>query len=107
MKEGTLYFKTAGTGANAALLMPASNLLGVRMSAANRAQLEFRATNGNVKRTNAQVNYTGSFEELCKAISGALNSNTMTVVADEVDGVFLAFNGGVCTGIQGIDDLTT
>tara|TARA_R100000951_G_C2636967_1_gene179607 strand:- start:1151 stop:1474 length:324 start_codon:yes stop_codon:yes gene_type:complete len=106
MKEGTLYFKTAGTGTNAALIMPASNLIGVRLSAANRAQFEFRALTGAAKRTNAQVNFTGSFEELCKAVAGSLNSNTMTVVADEVNSVFLAFNGGVCTSIQGVDDVT-
>lgn len=106
MKEGTLYFKTAATGSNAALIMPASNLLGIRLSAENRAQFEFRALTGVAKRTNAQVNFTGSFEELCKAIAGSLNSNTMTVVADEVDSVFLAFNGGAFTSIEGIDDLT-
>tara|TARA_R100000322_G_scaffold169142_1_gene140604 strand:+ start:55 stop:381 length:327 start_codon:yes stop_codon:yes gene_type:complete len=106
MKEGTLFFRDGAAGTNSGLLMPASNFLGVRLSAANRAQFEFRATSGAAKRTNAQVDFTGSFEELCKAVAGALNGNTMTIVADDRTGTYLSFAGGVCTSTNGIDDLT-
>ena len=106
MKEGTLFFRDSNAGVDSGLLMPASNLLGVRLSNPNRAQFEFRATTGVAKRTNAQVNFSGSFEELCKAVAGALNSNTMTIVADDRTSTYLSFAGGGATSIHGVDDLT-
>ena len=42
------------------------------------------------------MSFTGTFKDACKTIAGALNSNTMTVVADEANGVYLEpFHGTV------------
>ena len=49
--------------------------------------------------------FSGKFKDACRAIAGALNSNTMTVVADEANGIYLHYNGGEFSGVVTVDNV--
>lgn len=105
--ESLLYFAENSTAANSGAIMPASRFLGMTLIDANTALLTFKDTTNTAKRTLCTVDFTaGTFKEACQAIAGALNSNTMTVVADEANGIYLKYAGGSFSGVVAVDDIT-
>ena len=69
IKESLLYFAEDTTTADSGGLYSASSFLGMEVASATTCKL--------------------TFKDACRTIAGALNSNTMTVVADEANGVYL------------------
>ena len=102
--ESLLFFREDETAADTGAIMPASAFLGMGLVDANTVQLDFKATSGAAKITSVRFDFSGQFKEACRAIAGALNSNTMTIVADEVDGVYLSYPGGTFSGEVVVDD---
>ena len=106
MNESLLFFAEDETGADKGAIMPASSFLGMELVDANTVKLTFKAATNAAKVATAQFDFSGTFKDACRAIAGALNSNTMTIVADDRTSTYLSFAGGVCTSIHGVDDLT-
>ena len=106
MTEATLYFKDVDTdAADSGALLPMSAFLGVHLTAAGTARFDFKVGDNSAAMTSITgVTFTGAFKDLCRAIAGALNSNTMTVVGDHENSVFLSYPGGRVTAVANIDD---
>jgi|TARA_R100000030_G_C3161856_1_gene100996 hypothetical protein len=106
MTEATLYFRDADSNAaDSGALLSASCFLGVHLTGAGTCQFDFKTGDNTAKVTSIEsVTFTGAFKDLCRAIAGALNSNTMTVVGDHTNGVFLSYPGGAVTAIGNVDD---
>tara|TARA_R110002167_G_scaffold62800_1_gene177242 strand:+ start:52 stop:372 length:321 start_codon:yes stop_codon:yes gene_type:complete len=105
--ESLLYFAEDTGAADSGAIMPASRFLGMTLVDANTAKLTFKDPTNTAKRTLCTVDFTaGTFKEACQAIAGSLNSNTMTVVADEVNGIYLSYSGGSFSGVVVVDDIT-
>ncbi len=106
MKESLLYFDDGGTaGVDTAVCMPASSFLGVRLVDADSCKIKFRSAGHTAaKVTDIAIDFTGDFKEATRAIAGALNSNTMTVVGDARNGVFLNYPGGSFKGTVSVDE---
>ncbi len=105
--ESLLYFAEDDTAANSGAIMPASRFLGMTLVDSTNVKLHFASTINTTKQTTAAFGFTaGTFKEACQAIAGALNSNTMTVVADEANGVYLNYPGGSFNGVVAMDDET-
>tara|TARA_B100000287_G_scaffold167165_1_gene157716 strand:+ start:1530 stop:1850 length:321 start_codon:yes stop_codon:yes gene_type:complete len=97
-KESTLYFAEDTTGADSASSYSASEFLGMEPASASSAALYFKAPTNAAAVDTVTLNFKGRFVNACKAIAGALNSNTMTVVADEANKVYMTFEGGAFEG---------
>ena len=98
-------FDEGGTqGVDTAACMPGNRFLGAKLLDFNTCYFEFApANNQSAKRTEIKVNFTnGTFKEAMRAVAGALNSNTMVVVADARNNVFLEYAGGSFNS-QGLD----
>jgi len=105
MENSLLLFDEGGSqGVDTAACMPGSRLLGVKLLDSNTCYFEFApANNRSAHRTEVKVNFTdGTFKEAMRAVAGALNSNTMVVVADARNNVFLEYAGGSFNG-QSLD----
>ena len=106
MENSLLLFDEGGAyaGVDVAACMPGSSLLGVKLVNASSCLFEFEpANNQSAKRTEITVSFTpGTFKQAMQAIAGALNSDTMVVVADARNNVFLEYPGGSFNG-TGLD----
>ncbi len=89
IKESLLYFAEDTTTSDSGGAYSASAFLGMEVASANTAKLTFKAATNAAAVATVIVSFTGTFKDACKTIAGALNSNTMTVVADEANGVYL------------------
>ena len=105
--EALLYFAEDEVGAvDTAGTYPASTFLGMELVDADSVMLTFRTATNAAKMANITMDFSGNFKDACRAIAGALNSNTMTVVADEANGVYLNYPGGSFNGVVAMDDET-
>ena len=102
MENSLLLFDEGGAygAADVAACMPGNRLLGVKLVNASSCMFEFApANNRSTHRTEITVSFTsGTFKQAMQAIAGALNSNTMVVVADARNNVFLEYAGGSFNG---------
>jgi hypothetical protein len=90
IKESLLYFaEDQVTGGDTGGLFSASSFLGMEVASASTCKLTFKAATNAAAVATVVVSFSGTFKDACKTIAGALNSNTMTVVADEANGVYL------------------
>ena len=106
MNKSLLYFAEDETAADTGVALAADSFLAMELVDANTVILKFKATNNTAAMTTAQFDFSGTFKDACRAIAGALNSNTMTVVADEANGKYLSYNGGEFSGVVVVDDVT-
>jgi hypothetical protein len=106
MNESLLFFAEDETGADKGAIMPASSFLGMELVDANTVKLTFKAATNAAKVATAQFDFSGTFKDACRAIAGALNSNTMVVVADEANGKYLQYNGGSFSGVVTVDNVS-
>ena len=105
MENSLLLFDEGGNqGVDTGACMPGNRLLGVNLVNASSCTFQFApANNQSTKRTEITVSFTsGTFKQAMQAIAGALNSNTMVVVADARNNVFLNYAGGSFNG-AGLD----
>lgn len=105
INESLLYFAEDTTAADSAALYSASSFLGMELASATTVKLTFKAATNAAAIATAVFSFTGKFKDACRAIAGALNSNTMTVVADETNGVYLKYNGGSFFGVVTVDNV--
>ena len=104
--EAMLYFaEDASSGVDTAACYPASTFMGMELATATRVKLTFRAATGAGAISTVAVTFSGKFADACRAIAGALNSNTMTVVADEANDIYMNYNGGEFSGVVAVDDV--
>tara|TARA_R100000541_G_C1887586_1_gene83179 strand:+ start:69 stop:380 length:312 start_codon:yes stop_codon:yes gene_type:complete len=89
IKESLLYFAEDTTTSDSGGLFSASSFLGMEVASASTCKLTFKAATNVAGVATVVVSFSGTFKDACKTIAGALNSNTMTVVADEANGVYL------------------
>ena len=92
--EAMLYFAEDTTSTDSAGMYPASTFLGMELTAADRVKLTFRASINTAAIDTVEFDFSGNFKDACRAIAGALNGNTMVVVADEANSIYLKYNGG-------------
>jgi hypothetical protein len=107
MKEGTLYFRDAtGNAADSGVLLSSSRFKALYLTGAQEARFNFESTSNTANLTVVVgITFTGTFKDLCRGIAGALNRNTMTVVADAEKSEFFSYSGGTITGIGNVDDV--
>jgi hypothetical protein len=105
--EAMLYFAEDEVGAvDTAGMYPASTFLGMELVDADSVMLTFRAATNAAKMARITVDFSGNFKDACRAIASALNSNTMTVVADEANGIYMRYSGGSFSGVVVVDDVS-
>ena len=108
MEDSFLVFNDGTSpGNNTCACMPASSLVGVRLVDAESCNFIFEPVNNQTgKATICLVHFTsGTFKEAMKAVSGALNSNTMVVVGDALNNVFLEYPGGTFKAGVSVDEV--
>ena len=103
--EAMLYFAEDTTTTDSAGMYAASTFLGMELVDANTVKLSFRASVNTAAIDTIQFDFSGNFKDACRAIAGALNGNTMVVVADEANGIYLKYNGGAFSGEVTVDDV--
>ena len=104
--EAMLYFsEDVNSGVDTAAVYPASTFLGMELVDANTVKLTFRAATNAAAISTVTFDFSGNFKDACRAIAGALNGNTMVVVADEANGIYLKYNGGAFSGVVTVDDV--
>ena len=103
--EAMLYFAEDATTTDSAGVYAASTFLGMELVDANTVKLSFRASVNTAAIDTIQFDFSGNFKDACRAIAGALNGNTMVVVADEANGIYLKYNGGAFSGEVTVDDV--
>ena len=97
--EAMLYFAEDTTAGDSAGMYPASTFLGMEVVDADTVKLSFTASINTAAVDTVQFDFSGNFKEACRAIAGALNGNTMVVVADEANSVYMRYNGGSFSGV--------
>jgi len=97
--EAMLYFAEDTTAGDSAGTYPASTFLGMELVDADTVKLSFRASINTAAIDTVTFDFGGNFKDACRAIAGALNGNTMFVVADEANGVYMRYNGGSFSGV--------
>tara|TARA_Y100001973_G_C5169926_1_gene318424 strand:- start:1178 stop:1498 length:321 start_codon:yes stop_codon:yes gene_type:complete len=105
MNKSLLYFAEDATTADSGAIMPADSFLAMELVDANTVILKFKAATNAAGIASVQFDFSGTFKDACRAIAGALNSNTMTVVADEANGKYLSYNGGRFSGVVTVDNV--
>jgi len=105
IKESLLYFAEDTTTSDSAGLYSASSFLGMELASSSTVKLTFKAATNAAAIATVIFTFSGKFKDACRAIAGALNSNTMTVVADEANGIYLHYNGGSFSGVVTVDNV--
>ena len=105
IKESLLYFAEDTTSSDSAGLYSASSFLGMEVTGATTCVLTFKAATNAAAIATVTLTFSGNFKDACRGIAGALNSNTMTVVADEANGVYMSYNGGEFSGTVTVDNV--
>tara|TARA_R100001443_G_scaffold116950_1_gene139234 strand:- start:2018 stop:2338 length:321 start_codon:yes stop_codon:yes gene_type:complete len=105
MNKSLLYFAEDATTADSGAIMPADSFLSMELASASSVVLKFKAATNAAGHASVTIPFSGQFKDACRAIAGALNSNTMTVVADEANGVYLSYNGGTFSGAVTVDNV--
>lgn len=101
---GLLYFRDAVGTTDSGFMGESSTFLGCRLAGAGSVKFNFIERNNNVdKHTSVTVAFTGAFKDAMQAVAGALNSDTMTVISDDVNGIHLNYPGG-SFGTASVDD---
>ena len=94
----TLYFHDAAAGADSASMFTAETFLGMELVDADTVKLSFKSPINTAAIDTVTFDFSGNFKDACRAIAGALNSNTMTVFADALNDEYLGYNGGRFSG---------